>query len=379
VGTRQLDLVVANSSIILAQLRRGGFRRLAPRTRIVRSAALTTEALSASIPDVVILEHDPRGVDAFDICQRIRTELDLAALPVIVVSRVSLPGDLLPRIASSGCNEVLTAPLARDQLHDVVCKLLGLPHRRQRRHAVRARVSARGEVSVVKGQICDLTMRGARIQFPEPLESAPGHTLRCHFDADSGLQFDAVVAWTRPRSGGTELAVELGALPRGVARHLANLMTWRLDEQGAWQEVVLQEQLTELSDFSELVPLLGSPVVFDLHQISYLNSIGVSRWVNLLRQIPAPVEYSFARCSVTFCVLAGYIDGVLGRGRVTSVFAPYECLACRRETEQEIALGSELAPGVVLPPLPRIRCPSCGEEMTFADLPEQYFKFLTAA
>jgi CheY-like chemotaxis protein len=376
ISEHHLELLVSSSSVILAHLRRGGFHRLDLQTQVAETPQLLIEQLKRQTPDVVILEFRPKGdTNAFALCQTIRTDLGLTELPVIIVSRSSLPQALLPMIASSGCSEVLTTPLSRGQLHDVVCELVGLPYRRQRRYAARAKISVKGEVSYINGLIRDVTLKGARMQLDEVLERASGQTLCCCFDVEHGPPFDATVAWTRRRGAGTELAVQFDALPEAAALHLRNLITWRMERRDGEQRVILQEQFTEVSDFSELIPLLTSPVVFDLFQLRYFNSVGVSRWVNLLRQIPADVEFSFARCSVTFCVQAGFIPLILGRGRITSFLAPFECLECRleEEHEMEVSTGDD---GVGLPPLPAVPCPSCRSEMTFSDLPEQYFSFL---
>lgn len=378
IDKHHLELLVSSSSVILAQLRRGGFHRLDLQTQVAETSQSLIEQLKRQTPDAVILEFDPNGTDAFALCRTIRTDLGLTELPVVIVSRSSLPRALLPTIAGSGCSEVLTTPMSRGQLHDVVCELLDLPYRRQRRYAVRSQISVKGEDSYTGGLIRDVTMRGARIQLDEVLEREPGQTLRCCFDVEHGTPFDATIAWTRRRGAGTELAVQFDALPEAATRHLANLVTWRMERRDGVQRVILQEQLTEVSNFSELIPLLKSPVIFDLFQLRYLNSIGVSRWINLLRQIPADVEVSYERCSVTFCMQAGFISAILGEGRITSLIAPFECLDCRleEECELEVSTGDD---GTGLPPLPTVPCPSCRSEMTFADLPEQYFSFLRGA
>jgi hypothetical protein len=65
---------------------------------------------------------------------------------------------------------------------------------------------------------------------------------------------------------------------------------------------------------------------------------------------------------------------MLGRGRVSSFFAPFICVSCTSEVEREIeASAVELTP----PAAPEVGCAVCGEAMRFEDLPERYFRFLT--
>jgi hypothetical protein len=138
--------------------------------------------------------------------------------------------------------------------------------------------------------------------------------------------------------------------------------------------VVLLHSLTERSNFSELIAQLEMPVVFDLKRLSVINSLGVSRWIDLLRKLDNVVEYKLAHCSVTFCIQASYIADMIGSGTVISLSVPYECPSCNREVQRELQV-SEITLGHE-PTVPTFKCPSCKSELVFADVPRRYFEFL---
>ncbi len=173
------------------------------------------------------------------------------------------------------------------------------------------------------------------------------------------------------------MAVQFEDTPSKVVAHLENLTTWRLEEDDERQIVVLLHSLTERSNFSGLHPLLEMPVVFDLKRVSMINSIGVSRWIDLLRQLEGVVEYRLAHCSVTFCIQSSYIADMTGNGEVVSLFVPYECPSCSLEVERELQVKEiTLSPQTVVPVF---KCPSCKSDLIFADVPGRYFEFLTRA
>jgi hypothetical protein len=107
-------------------------------------------------------------------------------------------------------------------------------------------------------------------------------------------------------------------------------------------------------------------------QVRYMNSLGVRAWCEFLKA--APIQgYEFHACSVPFILQASMVVDVIGRGTVTSFFAPYHCESCDHQEERLLQSAAVLAAGVE-PPV--FTCPACGAQLTFDDLPERYFAFL---
>lgn len=373
----RLRLLLFNSSGVLAQLRWVGFRRMDLQTEVANDAEEILSALrgSEALPDAVILEHCPANLDAFKVCQRIRDELGHADLPLVVISKTSISHGMLARINDSRCNEVLTSPLAPGQLHFTLCKYLDMPKRCEEQLAAAGPVTVEGE-TLATGRVCDVSRQGARIQLPEPFETKPGQQVQCSFGAEPGMQMEARVIWRRASGGGTQLAVQFADLPAGVVSRLENLATWRLESADGRHRVILHQSLTETSSFSELVPLVDGPCTFELRSVAMINSIGVSRWITMLRQLDdKEISYSFSRCSVAFCTQANYLAEMLGRGKVLSFFIPLECPSCGQEVEREVE--ADQITRTDAPELPVFDCPSCGAALHFADLPQRFFQFLS--
>jgi hypothetical protein len=103
-----------------------------------------------------------------------------------------------------------------------------------------------------------------------------------------------------------------------------------------------------------------------------MNSIGVRSWCQFLRA--APIQgYELHACSVPFVLQASLVPDVIGRGTITSFFAPYHCSKCEHQEEKLLQTAAVLA--AALEP-PAFKCPQCDGELGFDDLPERYFAFL---
>jgi CheY-like chemotaxis protein len=373
-STAVFNLVVSNSTVIVSQLRQGGFRRIDLHTQVVSTAANVFTLLARQMPHAVVLEARLPDGDAFDLCLRVREELGMEDLPLVVVTDGSISRALMRKAVSSGCDEVLSAPLSRGQLYDVLADYLGLPRRSHLRVNVLAQVTAQGGTLVqLKGTIYDLTVSGARIRLDQPFAGESPLTICIESSGGDELMLNGKVVWHRPYTSGGELAVQFLDVTEALAKRLEVLSTWRLEKQGDQQVVVLQRSLTERASFNGLAEQLKGSVTFDLRHLTLINSMGVSRWVKFLRGIPDEVNYSFCHCSVPFCTQASFIPEMVGRGRVTTFFAPYYCPACDREAERELHVNNITTDPEVA--APQLSCPSCGEQMYFEDIPERYLRF----
>ena len=115
--------------------------------------------------------------------------------------------------------------------------------------------------------------------------------------------------------------------------------------------MVIKGDITEATRFDDLLPALVGRVDFDLSQVRYMNSLGVREWVEFLRR--APIQgYEFHACSVAFVLQAALVEGVTGRGTVSSFFAPYACDACDHTDERLLQTAAILATDDRQPPAP---------------------------
>jgi len=373
--SRRVDLVVSNSTEILSQLRWPGFRHLALRKRVADSAAGVIRMLAEAVPDAVILESRLPDGDAFALCEHMRLNLGLTALPVVIIVPAALSHLMRSAIASSGCDEVLSLPLHRGQLYHVLAARLGLPTRCHHRVRVQAPLAIRSASYELEGEAWDLSANGARIRLTQPFVGESSIQVRMDLGAGRELVQEASVVWHKPHLKGAELGIEFVGVTEEAARLINALVTWRLEQRETLQWVTFHRNLTDQASFEGLAQQLGDRVVFDLRHVRLINSIGLAIWIRFLREIPDHVAYRFAHCSVAFCTQASCAPTVLGRGSVDSFFAPYICPACDQEIEKE--LEADPFTGVEAPEPPRFTCAGCGVDLLFDDLPERYFLFLS--
>jgi CheY-like chemotaxis protein len=371
-AVRIYELLVSESKLIATQLRWGGFRRLDLRTRTIlgNSADKAIEALNAPT-DVVVLESNANAGDVFELCAELKKACP--SLPVVVINEGALSQSVLPRVAASGCDEVLSTPLSRGQLYHVLAKLLDLPRRRNYRVKIKARVSARGTIREIGGEVHDLSVSGARIQLEDPFVGETQLSVVIE-TPDGELELPGSVIWHRPSVRGGELAVQFKPVSEQVAERLETLSTWRVDRQGEQQVVELQRSLNERANFTGLPEQLSGHVVFDMRHLSLIASAGVGVWVAFLHKLSSDVTFELVNCPVNFCVQASYIPGMMGQGRVSSFYAPYYCAGCNSEVERELDTSSV----VISEPMgaPEQNCSVCGGKLEFEDLPERFFKFI---
>ena len=186
------------------------------------------------------------------------------------------------------------------------------------------------------------------------------------------MTIKGTAVWAQPRDGKTVVGIAFASLDDRARAVLAKLTQWQVRTDGERTRVVLRGDFTEATRFDELLPAMVGRVVFDTAQVTYMNSLGVRAWCEFLRQ--ARIQgYEFHACSVPFILQASMVRDVVGRGTVTSFFAPFHCISCDHQEERLLQSAAILA-SALEPPV--FKCPSCGGALEFDDLPERYFAFL---
>jgi CheY-like chemotaxis protein len=287
---------------------------------------------------------------------------------VVLVAGKRLSGDQMREVSASGCDELLIAPMTADELHDVVAIQLGEPRPGTESFGVALEVGGRR----VDATVSNLSVDGVRIVVAAPVTEGQALTLAITPDGEAPLVISGKAAWAQPRDGKTVVGVAFESLDERARSVLAKLTQWQVVRDGERTRVVLRGDFTEATRFDELVPAMVGRVVFDMAQVTYMNSLGVRAWCEFLRQ--ARIQgYEFHACSVPFILQASMVRDVIGRGTVTSFFAPFHCIGCDHQEERLLQSAAILAANLE-PPV--FKCPSCGGALEFDDLPERYFAFL---
>lgn len=134
-------------------------------------------------------------------------------------------------------------------------------------------------------------------------------------------------------------------------------------------------EINENVDFSELLHIVSADLVFDLEEVSRINSCGVREWVNFLRTLE-PVRLRFSRCSPAVVLQLNTIYNFRGRAQVVSFLAPYVCESCHADEYCLLEVARDFPDRTKLR-APACVCDRCGQVMRFDDLEERYFSFLT--
>jgi anti-anti-sigma regulatory factor len=219
-----------------------------------------------------------------------------------------------------------------------------------------------------------LSVDGVRLVIPGHDAVAEGAVMELSVtpDGEQTHRIRGNVVWAQPRDGKTVVGLAFEKLDDRARQVLAKLTQWQVVRDGERTKVVLRGDFTEATRFDELIPAMVGRVVFDTAQVTYMNSLGVRAWCEFLRQ--ARIQgYEFHACSVPFILQASMVRDVVGRGTVTSFFAPFHCIGCDHQEERLLQSAAILASNLE-PPV--FKCPSCGGALEFDDLPERYFAFL---
>jgi len=360
-----LDLVVAkvlvsNNGELLRHFTATPFKRLGLELVVVRAGDDPRILFDREEPALVVLE-----VEDFEVAKAIKAKSP--STRVILVGGKLLSGDQMRDIAASGCDELLIAPMTADELYDVVAIQLGEP----RQGAEDFSVTVEEGGKKLDATVSNLSVDGVRLMLAQPVTE--GRVLQLAItSAGTSLTITGKVVWAQPREGKTVAGVAFEKLSPEARTVLAKLTQWQVVKDGERTRVVLRGDFTEATRFDELLPAMVGRVVFDTAQVTYMNSLGVRAWCEFLRQ--ARIQgYEFHACSVPFILQASMVRDVIGRGTVTSFFAPFHCIGCDHQEERLLQSAAILASNLE-PPV--FKCPSCGGALEFDDLPERYFAFL---
>ncbi|HVK88816.1 MAG TPA: PilZ domain-containing protein [Kofleriaceae bacterium] len=357
-------VLVSNNRELLRHFQAPPFQRLDLQLLIASTADEARALFAKEEPTLAVLSAD--GDDDFTVAKEIKQKSP--ATRVILVAGKRLSGDQMRQVSASGCDELLIAPMAIDELHDVVAIQLGEPRPGTEGFGIHVEVSGKK----VDATVSNLSVDGVRLVVAEPVAEGQAVALTVTPEAEAPISIKGTAVWAQPRDGKTVVGVAFDKLGDAARNVLSKLTQWQVRKDGERTRVVLRGDFTEATRFDELLPAMVGRVVFDMAQVTYMNSLGVRAWCEFLRA--ARIQgYEFHACSVPFILQASMVRDVIGRGTVTSFFAPFHCIGCDHQEERLLQSAAILA-SALEPPV--FKCPSCGGALEFDDLPERYFAFL---
>ena len=362
-------VLVSNNNELLRHFTAPPFQRLGLEVVVAKTAEEARSLFLKEEPALVVLDAD--AGDSLDVARTIKHQNP--AVRVILVASARLSGDQMRDITACGCDELLIAPMTADELHDVVAIQLG--ETRPGSEGFRISITLANQPVVIDATVSNLSVDGVRLLVAEPVTEGQlvEVTVTSEGDTEGGpVVIKGTAVWAQPRDGKTVVGIAFASLDERARSVLAKLTQWQVKKDGDRTRVVLRGDFTEATRFDELLPAMVGRVVFDTAQVTYMNSLGVRAWSEFLRQ--ARIQgYEFHACSVPFILQASMVRDVVGRGTVTSFFAPFHCISCDHQEERLLQSAAILAANLE-PPV--FKCPSCGGALEFDDLPERYFAFL---
>jgi DNA-binding response OmpR family regulator len=359
-------LLVSNNSELLRHFATPPFRRLDAQLAVAASGDEALALFAAERPVLAVLDAELDGTSGYQVARAIKDAG--TGCKVVLVTGKRLTADQMRKVADSGADEVLIAPMTADELFDVVAIQLGVPRRGAERYEVSVAIGDRPTAA----RVSNLSVDGARLIVPEPVVEGQLVTVTVAPDHGPPVRIKARALWAQAGDGQSVVGAAFEDLDDRGRDVLARLTQWEIVKDAARTRVVLKGDFTEATRFDDLMPSMVGRVDFDLAQVTYMNSIGVRSWCQFLRG--APIQgYEMHACSVPFVLQASLVPDVIGRGTITSFFAPYHCVRCDYQEEKLLQAAAILAAG--LEP-PAFTCPQCQGAAELDDLPERYFAFL---
>jgi two-component system response regulator MtrA len=114
-----VDDEMSNTQLFGMMLELEGYRPVA-----AVDAPTALEALRQQTPDVMIVDVMLPGASGLDLCRKVRNELGLADLPIVIVSAKSQLADVQAGIAA-GATVYLTKPVTKAELLGAVRQAVG--------------------------------------------------------------------------------------------------------------------------------------------------------------------------------------------------------------------------------------------------------------
>jgi DNA-binding response OmpR family regulator len=356
-------VLVSNNSELLRHFTAPPFKRLDLQLLVAPTGAEAKALFVKEEPILVVLDAE---ADGFEVARDIKQKSP--ATRVVLVAGKRLSGDQMRQVSACGCDELLIAPMTADELHDVVAIQLGESRPGTEGFDIVVEISGKK----VDATVSNLSIDGVRLVVAEPVAEGQSAVLTVTPQGEGPITIKGTCVWAQPRDGRTVVGVAFDKLEAAAKTMLAKLTQWQVRKDGERTRVVLRGDFTEATRFDELLPQMVGRITFDMAQVTYMNSLGVRAWCEFLRT--ARIQgYEFHACSVPFILQASMVRDVIGRGTVTSFFAPFHCIGCDHQEERLLQSAAILASSLE-PPV--FKCPSCGGALEFDDLPERYFAFL---
>ena len=125
----------------------------------------------------------------------------------------------------------------------------------------------------------------------------------------------------------------------------------------------------------DLKSQLGPNCVFNLKNVSSVNSCGVRAWINFIRDVDKDREITLEECTPEIVSQINMIPNFKGASKIHSVYSSYICESCDTQKLVLFEEGKNL-PKTSEESVEPVSCPNCSEEMEMEEIESEFFGWL---
>ena len=129
-------------------------------------------------PDIVILDAELECQESDTLCQALKSDDWLRAIPVLILLKPNADSDEVTRWMEMGCADYVKKPLQDNHVLDKAATLLDLPVRRYLRAAVELEVRGEQKNYVFTGKTLDISVGGLLLETNSPMKIGETLTMR---------------------------------------------------------------------------------------------------------------------------------------------------------------------------------------------------------
>ncbi len=157
---------------------------------------------------------------------------------------------------------------------------------------------------------------------------------------------------------------------------------FKVIEKDGQLELCIIGHLDEDTDFTELKLPDAKVYVFNLEDLSAVNSMGLRNWLMWVKKLKVVAPKIFKNCQRIVVDQMNILQGFLPRGAIVeSFYVPYFCSSCSHEENYKVLRGQDFQEATSdsksTIDIPKsIECPTCQKQMEIDVITQKYFAFL---
>lgn len=155
-------------------------------------------------------------------------------------------------------------------------------------------------------------------------------------------------------------------------------LTYRIEDRDKeWKAIYLSGDINEDAEHAldRLKSELAPKCIFNLKEVTSINSCGVRTWINFIRDTQKERSFILEECTPEVVSQINMIPNFKGQAKIHSVYASYVCDNCDIQKLHLFEEGKNL-PTKLNDKLAEVNCDKCHEAMEMEELEEEFFAWL---